>query len=550
MVVYRLPRIRALIRRGWVTSLAIAGYSGFGGRLAVLLCVIALGSCKVPTPSEPSSTGLTWTPGLNNIIPLPVSVAPTNDIFVLAQGTTVYVKPGISQLVAIGQYLVDKLNPSTGLNIRVVTTQGTPPKGSISLVTVGDPSLGEEGYTLTITKDSVSVIAYQPAGLFRAVQTIRQLLPPSVEMQSVQPGPWMMATGVIRDRPRFDWRGTMLDVARHFFSVQDVKRYIDLIAYYKMNRFHLHLTDDQGWRIAINSWPDLAGIGGSTKVGGGPGGYFTQSDYSEIVEYAQRRYITVIPEIDMPGHTHAALASYAVLNCNEIAPPLYVGVGVGFSSLCVSKEITYTFVGDVLREIAALTPGPYIHIGGDESPSINLADYIGFMERVQSVVHSHGKQMIGWEEIAECRLLSTTIVQHWYGTLAQKAVQQGAKVIMSPAKRAYLDMKYDASTRLGQNWAGYIEVQDAYTWDPATEVDGVSESDILGLEAPLWTETVESMTDIEEMAFPRLAAYAELGWSASNRRNWSEFRARLGTHGPRLNAMGANFYRSAQVSWN
>ncbi|HAL55124.1 MAG TPA: beta-N-acetylhexosaminidase, partial [Bacteroidetes bacterium] len=421
--------------------------------------------------------------------------------------------------------------------------------GSIFLTTKGgDPTLGEEGYLLTISPDLVTVQAHQPAGLCRGIQTIRQLLPAAIERPSVQPGPWGMAVVTIRDHPRFVWRGAMLDVARHFFSVTDVRRFIDLIEYYKMNRLHLHLSDDQGWRLEVHSWPRLATYGGSTQVGGGRGGYYTQSEYSDIVTYAQRRHITVVPEIDMPGHTNAALASYAVLNCDGVARPLYTGIGVGFSSLCVSKETTYTFIDDVIRELAILTPGPFIHIGGDEAPG-SQADYSRFVERVQTIVQRHGKQMIGWEEIAQARLHSSSIAQHWYSSLAQRAVQQGSKVIMSPASRAYLDMKYDNATPLGQVWAGVIDVEKAYTWDPASQVSGVTEASILGIEAPLWTETLQTISDIEYMTLPRLAGYAEIGWSPLAGRNWDEYKTRLGSHGPRLTAMGVNFYKSAQVPW-
>ncbi|WP_228984746.1 family 20 glycosylhydrolase, partial [Streptomyces sp. DH12] len=183
----------------------------------------------------------------------------------------------------------------------------------------------------------------------------------------------------------------MLDVSRHFFSVDEVKRYIDRIALYKINKLHLHLSDDQGWRIAVDSWPRLAAYGGSTEVGGGPGGHYTKDDYREIVRYAASRYLEVVPEIDMPGHTNAALASYAELNCDGVAPPLYTGTEVGFSSLCVGKEITYDFVEDVVREIAALTPGRYLHIGGDEAHSTPHEEYVAFMERVQPVVARYGK---------------------------------------------------------------------------------------------------------------------------------------------------------------
>ena len=488
---------------------------------------------------------------MGNVIPMPASVTPTAGRFILTAGASIYVEPGTAELQNIGRYLADKLRPSTGYSMVVLTTAGIPGNGNIHLTTVGaDPALGEEGYVLTVTQNLVSVVAFQDAGLFRGIQTIRQLLPPVIENSTVQAGPFDLPAGTIRDYPRFAWRGAMLDVARHFYNVADVKRYIDLMAYYKMNRFHLHLTDDQGWRIMIGSWPNLATYGGSTKVGGGPGGYFTQADYSDIVTYARDRYITVVPEIDMPGHTNAALASYATLNCDGKSPPLYTGVNTGFSALCLSDNTIYTFVEDVVREISALTPGPYIHIGGDEAYTLNVSDYALFIDRVQSIVQSFGKQMIGWEEIAQGHLSSTTIAQHyWENNKAQGAVQQGARIVMSPASRAYLDMKYDSSTTLGQNWGGYIEVQDAYAWDPATLVTGVTETDILGVEAPLWTETIQTRADMDYMTFPRLAGYAEIGWSPAAGRSWDEYKLRLGAHGPRLTAMGVNFYRSSQIPW-
>ena len=528
-------------------SVGPRGVARWGALLSVALF---LASCATPPPSAPPATTPTSASSFAQIIPLPASATPTNHMFTLSAGARIVVEPGDAELKSVGRYLSEKLKPSTGYDIQVVPAPGLPVYGDIVLSTVGgDPALGEEGYELTITENLVSVKAVQPAGLFRGVQTIRQLLPPLIESSTVQPGPWIIETGTIKDHPRFVWRGTMLDVARHFFTVADVKRYLDLMAYYKLNRFHLHLTDDQGWRLMINSWSNLATYGGSTEVGGGPGGYFTQADYSDISAYAQGLYITVVPEIDMPGHTNAALASYAVLNCNGIAPPLYTGIGVGFSALCVSKDTTYGFVDDVVRELSTLTPGPYIHVGGDEAPALSSAEYVRFVERVQTIVQSHGKTMIGWEEIAQAHLLPTSVAQHWYSNLAQRAVQQGSKVIMSPASRTYLDMKYDASTTLGQNWAGYIEVKDAYDWDPATQVAGVSEGDIMGLEAPLWTETIQSMADIEQMAFPRLLVFAEIGWSSVASRNWDEYRARLGAHGPRLTALGVHFYRSPQVPW-
>ena len=208
---------------------------------------------KTPTPTPTSGTG-----SIGNIIPMPVSITSTGGSFVLPNTADIYMEPGTAELTAIGQYLADKLNPSTGYGMQVLTTTGAPANGNIYLTTVGgDPTLGDEGYQLTVTSNLVTIAAFKPAGLFRGIQTIRQMLPAAVESPTLQPGPWTIATGTVRDYPRFSWRGSMLDVARHFFSVTDVKRYIDLMAYYKLNVFHFHLSDDQGWRIMINSWKDV-----------------------------------------------------------------------------------------------------------------------------------------------------------------------------------------------------------------------------------------------------------------------------------------------------
>jgi hexosaminidase len=330
-----------------------------------------------------------------------------------------------------------------------------------------------------------------------------------------------------------------------------VKRYVDLMALHKLNRLHLHLADDQGWRIEIKAWPNLTQHGGSTEVMGGPGGFYTQAHYAEIVKYAADRFITIVPEIDMPGHTNAALASYAELNCDGQARPLYTGTEVGFSAFCVDKEITYTFIDDFVREISALTPGPWFHVGGDEVKTLSPEQYVGFINRVQAIVQKHGKQMVGWDEIAPANLLPTSIVQHWRPkTTPKEAVAKGAKVIMSVANKAYIDMKYDATTPIGLTWAGIVDVKTSYDWDPAQMAEGVAESSLLGVEAPLWSETLATINDVEFMAFPRLAAIAEIGWTPQSRRNWDEFRVRLGAQAPRWSALGLNFYRSPQIPWH
>ena len=533
---------------------------------AVILGAVLLASCGNPAPATipmtsapttaamdtPTITPTNPPPTMENIIPKPVAVVETGGSFVLSADASIQVEPDNAEVQVIGQYLADALNPATGYSLKVQASNETPAKGSISLSLTGaNPALGDEGYELIITPELVKLAANQPAGLFYGVQSLRQLLPPAIDSSSVQPGPWRLGTGTITDSPRFAWRGAMLDVARHFFSVKDVTRYIDLLAYYKINRLHLHLSDDQGWRIQINSWPNLTAIGGSLEVGGTPGGYYSQADYSYIVNYARSRYIMVIPEIDMPGHINSALVSYSELNCDGVAPEPYTGTEAASSSLCVNQDITYTFLENVIGELAALTPGPYIHIGGDEAQNTNKPDYINFVKRVQDIVAAAGKQVIGWEEIAQSPLLPTSIVQHWNldASFAPQAVQEGAKVIMSPADRTYLDMKYDDSTSIGQNWAGTISLEKAYNWDPANLVGGITEKDILGVEAPLWSEKLNTMDDLEYLAFPRILGYAEIGWSQQASRDWNGYKKRLAAQGPRLQALGVNFYPSPEIAW-
>jgi hexosaminidase len=255
----------------------------------------------------------------------------------------------------------------------------------------------------------------------------------------------------------------------------------------------------------------------------------------------------------MPGHVNAALASYPQLNRDDQAPPEYTGIAVGFSSLCVEKEITYRFIDDVLGELADLTPGPYLHIGGDEADATPPADYATFMNRVQRIVVDHGKIPLAWNQVVGADLLPSTVVQYWDVADANSSVAtaagRGTKLVLSPANKTYLDMKYTAHTDLGLVWAGLIEVRDAYEWDPGAYLKGVPDSAVLGVESPLWTETARNLADIEYLAFPRLSAIAELGWSPASAHDWPAFRARLAAQGPRWTAMGVNFHRSPQVGW-
>ena len=492
-------------------------------------------SCTTKVPTDLSKT---------SFIPKPVSVIATGESMEINSSTVIYFQE--EDLYQTAQYLANSITHISGFIHEVKLAKDVPVNGIYLSIKDDDNELGNEGYVINIENKQINIAAKSPAGFFNGIQTLLQAMPVKIKVGEKL----NIATGVIRDFPEYNYRGIMLDVARHFFNVEEVKMFIDYLAAYKLNVLHLHLSDDQGWRIEIKSWPRLTEIGGSTEVGGGVGGFYTQQQYSEIVKYAQDRNITIIPEIDMPGHTNAALASYAELNCNGKATELYTGTEVGFSTLCTSKEITYKFIDDVIGELAALTPGPYIHIGGDESHVTPMEDYIPFVNRVQGIVVSHGKKVIGWDEIANATPVEGASVQFWDNVKnTTMGMEKGAKVLISPASKAYLDMKYDSTTTLGLKWAGYIEVDHGYQWDPTELVPGLTKEKILGVEAALWSETVSNIDEVEYMVFPRLPGYAEIGWTASNSRNWDEYKFRLASHASRFKEMDIDFYRSQLVPW-
>ena len=514
-------------------------YSLFGASLIIFVALLI--SCSTPTPKDLSQ---------ENIIPKPVEVSPTGSSFRITENTEIIFAQESEEMEMISEYFVQLIKPATGFDLNVNFNKEAAGDCFYFEVSNGLPDIGDEGYILEITDELVKLTANNAKGIFNGIQTIRQLFPAEIESPTKSDLAWELASGKIVDYPLYSYRGAMLDVSRHFFGVDDVKKYIDYLARYKMNILHLHLSDDQGWRIEIKKWPKLTEIGGSTEVGGGSGGFYTQEQYADLVNYANERFITIIPEIDMPGHTNAALASYAELNCDDQARELYTGTEVGFSTFCTDKEIVYEFINDVVSEISALTTGPYFHVGGDESHSTAKEDYIYFINRVEDIVYSHGKQMIGWDEIATTELNENSIAQFWATKEnAIEAVNQGVKVIMSPASRAYLDMKYDSTTELGLKWAGLIEVDHGYNWDPATMVPGLGQESILGIESPLWTETVTNIDELEYLVFPRLLGYAEIGWTPAENRNWDDYKARLGNQAKRFKILDINFYPSKQVDW-
>jgi len=523
----------------------------------ILISALLMCSCQAPVvPMEEAG-----------LIPIPKTINSTGESFLLGSDAAIEFKGSGSKLKNVGEYLSSRISPSTGFEMPVVESSG-----NIILELISGTA--SEAYELQIAESEVRITSTTEAGIFYGVQTLLQLFPVEIESKSLASVDWKLPTGTITDEPEFGYRGAMLDVARHFISIDDVKHYIDQMAKFKFNYLHLHLTDDQGWRIEIKSWPKLTEIGGSTEVGGGEGGFYSQEEYKELVAYAADRFITIVPEIDMPGHTNAALASYGELNPgvnlpdgdvttvvageidfdildkNPLPAELYTGIEVGFSTLATNKELTYKFVEDVIREISAITPGPYFHIGGDESLVTKKPDYIYFVERTQDLVLKYGKISLGWDEIATGKLRPGSVSQFWaeeeHATMTK---EQGNKLLMSPAKRTYLDMQYDSTTRIGLHWAAYIELKDSYEWDPATYIDGINKLDIIGVEAPLWTETVTDRADLEYMAFPRLVAIAEVAWSPIERRSWEDFQKRIAIQGKRWDINQIGFYRSPQVNW-
>ena len=486
-----------------------------------------------------------------NMIPKPLKIVPTNTAFGLDQYTAIYTSQTESGFNEVAEFLSDKIKGKTGLNLPVNKSDAGTVNQIIYINKTDSTELkGSEAYQLYITNDSVILNAKSAEGAFRGIQTLRQIIPEVSNDTLAEQPIWPIPSGKISDHPNFEYRGSMLDVARHFFSVADVKKYIDLLAYYKINVLHLHLSDDQGWRIEIKSWPKLTEIGGSTEVGGESGGFFTQEDYKEIVAYAAKHYMTIVPEIDMPGHTNAASVSYPILNGNGKTPKLYEGTNVGFSTFDTRKDTVYAFIDDVVREISEITPGPYFHIGGDESHVTKKNDYIYFVERVEKIVQKYGKRMIGWDEVAQGNLDASSVAHFWNSEEnANNAISKGMQVILSPAKKTYLDMQYDTLSKLGLHWAAYIPVDTAYVWTPEKYAKGVPKERILGVEAPLWSETISNIDELEYLAFPRMIGYSELSWSTEENRNWDNFKVRLANQAPYMDRMNVKYYRSPRIDW-
>ncbi len=506
---------------------------------------------------------------------LPITPAPATTVwdhdaepFMLA-GNARVVAAG-DDAIAIATPLADQLRRSTGYALPVVGDNAA--AGDIEIVvnpaaTVPGFENDEEAYSLTVSSTGITVAAPTAAGAFYGVQSLRQLFPAFAESPSVMDVAWTVPSVRIVDAPRFEFRGFMLDLARSFISVDQIKEFIDSMSYVKLNVLHLHLSDDQGWRIEITNegrdplddidYTRLTSVSGGTAIGtGGPlnipgqSGFLTQDDYREIVAYAAEHHVMIIPEIDGPAHSGSMLHAIPQLNTSRSVPQPPAGQStipaddsqrVGHTSLDTQADVTYTFLRHVFTQLAEMTPGPYLHLGGDEGHSTSHADYLEFMDRAVGIVHEVGKRTMGWNEYAVSDLQPSDLVQYYNhspaGT-ADAAVNKGAEVVVSYHPNTYLDYTYPAN-----------DLNTYYGWDVAATVPGVPEGAIKGVEAPLWTAIVRSDDEAEYQAYPRLIGTAEVGWSPKSALNLSEFERRMAMLGGQLTLQGTNFYPSALVPW-
>ena len=500
------------------------------------------------------------------IIPEPLSIESREGSFTLKPSTTIYADKSLHE---IGEILADYLRPATGFPLAV---KPLPPESSrtngILLYTHGpDSNLGNEGYTLTIETNTVTLTAPTPAGAFYACQTLRQLLPPAIfSRQTVEGTTWSLPRVAIKDRPRFSWRGMHLDVARHFFNKNAIKRFLDLMALHKLNHFHWHLTDDQGWRIEIHKYPKLIEIGAWR---GDYGGYYTHDDIREIVAYARRQCITIVPEIDMPGHALAALAAYPHLACTKGPFKVAETWGIFEDVLCPCKEETFTFVTDVLNEIIDLFPSPYIHIGGDECPTSRWegsqicrdalndkglenfkALHSYFIHRVGTFLKTKGRRFIGWDEVLDGALPDNAIIMSWRSMRGGiEGPRRGHPTIMSPVSHCYFDFRQSSAPNepgAPLDW-GVTNVKTVYTFEPipkAIKGHPKQAALILGAQGNIWTERIPTLEMLDYMAFPRMNALAEVVWTDKDRRDWESFSQRLQHHYKRLDILGVNYCSS------
>ncbi len=502
-----------------------------------------------------------------DVIPRPMKAEAGEGTFNLTPETIIVVTEGTR---GIGEYMAGLLAPATGFKLEVKEISQT--RGQVSCIYLLDISskgrLGVEGYDLKVLSNSIFINAASPAGVFYGCQTLRQLLPRAIEgKEKVQDVAWSIPQVEIEDKPRYVWRGMHLDVSRHFFSKEFVKKYIDLIACHKFNILHMHLTDDQGWRIEIKKHPKLTEIGGwrVSEDGKKYGGFYSQKDIAEIVEYAAGRFVTVVPEVEMPGHSVAALAGYPELSCTGGPFKVETKWGIHKDVYCAGNDATFELMQDVLGEVTDLFAGEYIHIGGDECPkdrwkacpkcqarikSEGLKDehelQSYFIKRISKFLTAKNKKLVGWDEILEGGLAENAVVMSWRGTEGGIAAARASHdVVMSPSSHCYFDMKQsDSNDAPGATWAKPILLEKVYSYEPTpSEITTEQTRHILGAQGNVWTEHIPTEKDVEYMAVPRMCALAEVVWSPKELRDWADFKNRLKLHCERLDKLGVNYYR-------
>ena len=497
------------------------------------------------------------------VVPLPQEVSLTQEApFRLNKSTIIAYPEGNSLLQRNAEFLSEYLRQSVGFAPQAKPfAEGQAPEEGCILLDIDDDIESPEGYTLTVDTDGVEIEGQTPNGVFYGIQTLRKSIPAGQEATDV-----LLPAGEVKDAPRFGYRGFMLDCSRHFFPVEFVKKFIDILALHNINTFHWHITDDQGWRIEIKKYPELTKIGSvrnRTVIGRNTpeydntpyGGFYTQDEAREIVRYAQERYITVIPEVDLPGHMLAALAAYPELGCTGGPYEVCPNWGVFEDVLCIGNEKTFEFLEGVLDEIIDIFPARYIHIGGDEVPRTRwekcpkcqarirqlglkadkdhsaedrLQSYC--MARIEKYLNGKGRQIIGWDEILEGEVAPNATVMSWRGLEGGiEAAQLGHDVIMVPTSYAYLDY-YQTDNREGEPLAigGYVPIEKVYSLEPMPDVlTDEQKKHIIGAQANLWTEYILDGAHVEYMALPRMAALSEVQWTQPEKKNYEDFRARL-----------------------
>lgn len=539
-------------------------------KIAVLMITMALSACNKKEVNMPERY---------SIVPKPAQLVIARGSFIIDGKTGISVSPLNDETMLSAGFLAEMLRKSASVPLPV--KEGSKVARNRIMVAI-DTSVSdnEEGYTLSVTSRNIVLKSPSAAGLFRGVQTLRQLLPPQAEMAGGLAGEVAAAVPAcyITDAPRFGYRGLHLDVSRHFFSVEEVKRYLDIMALHKFNVFHWHLTDDQGWRIEIKRYPELTDVGSWRKEtlighGGRPpftfdgtphGGYYTQEQAREIVRYAADRFITVIPEIEMPGHAVAAIASCPWLSCTGNDLEVQTRWGVFDDVFCAGRDTVFTFLKGVLDEVAAIFPSQYIHIGGDECPKVRWENCPAcqkrmkeeglkdehelqswFITTMEKYLSTHGKRIIGWDEILEGGLAPGATVMSWRGIKGGiEAARMKHDVIMTPTTHMYLDYYQGEPQSEPLAIGGYLPLELVYSFEPLPEeLTPEEQKYILGVQGNVWTEYISTLSHLEYMAFPRAFAVAETGWTPEMKKDFEEFLSRLDVLGKRYDIMGINYFK-------